>query len=266
VSSPPFVSVLVAAVGDDVDLPAVLPPLPAEVEVVLVVDGRAPAGLLAEARALRPGLVPVTQTRRGPGNALACGLRAARGDVVVLLAADGSADPATIPRLVGALTAGADLARASRFLTGGGSEDLALVREVGDDLLNLVANVAFRTRATDFSSGYVAFWRDLAPVLDLPDVAVPAPFDGHLLPGDGPEVTALLASRFAASGARVVEVPTVERRRRHGGRRPTARARALWVVGAERRRVLRRRRGDRTLHRALVARPPRLVQDLIDAT
>lgn len=267
-TSHPSVSVVVAAVGDAVDLPVVLPPLAAGHEVVLVVDDAARDGSLAVARALRPDLLLVRQTRRGLGNAWACGVRAATRDVVVLLAADGSADPATVPQLVRALAEGADLARGSRFTAGGGSEDLGRLREVGADAVNLAANLAFRTRHTDFCSGYVAFWRDLAPVLDLPDVDVPAPFDGHLLPGDGAEVTALVSGRFAAAGARVVEVATLERRRRLGGpQRWTSRGwlRLLWTVGAEHRRLRRRRRGDRALHRALTAPPRRLVQDLVDA-
>ena len=42
--------------------------------------------------------------------------------------ADGSADPAEIPRFVEALVEGADFAKGSRFRPGGGSADITPVR------------------------------------------------------------------------------------------------------------------------------------------
>ena len=47
-----------------------------------------------------------SQTRTGKGNALACGFAAVTGDIIVMLDADGSADPAEIPAFVAALVAG----------------------------------------------------------------------------------------------------------------------------------------------------------------
>ena len=38
----------------------------------------------------------IAQNRRGKGNALACGFAAATGDIIVMVDADGSADPAEI--------------------------------------------------------------------------------------------------------------------------------------------------------------------------
>src|SRR5690606_9134837 len=122
------------------------------------------------ARELWPSVKVVRQTRTGKGNALACGFLAASGDVVVMFDADGSADPAEIPRYVDALVAGADFAKGSRFAPGGGSDDITRVRRWGNSGLHLIANLAFRTRFSDLCYGYNAFWRDLVPVLDLPSV------------------------------------------------------------------------------------------------
>ena len=55
------------------------------------------------------------QDGRGKGNALACGFAAATGDIIVMLDADGSTDPAEIPLFVAALLAGNDFAKGSRF-------------------------------------------------------------------------------------------------------------------------------------------------------
>ena len=74
----------------------------------------------------------MTQTGTGKGDALRVGFAAATGDVIVTLDADGSNDPAEIPAFVGALLAGVDFAKGSRFLQGGGTSDMPLYRKLGN--------------------------------------------------------------------------------------------------------------------------------------
>ena len=69
-----------------------------------------------------------TRTRRGKGAGLQAGFGAATGDIIVMLDADGSADPAEIPRFVEALVSGADFAKGSRFADGRRQRRLTLVR------------------------------------------------------------------------------------------------------------------------------------------
>jgi glycosyltransferase involved in cell wall biosynthesis len=164
-----------------------------------------------------PWVRAITQTRKGKGNAMACGFAAATGDVIVMFDADGSADPAEIPAFVAALVAGADFAKGSRFAPGGGSDDITLLRRTGNAGLNGVANALFGTSYTDLCYGYNAFWADLLPLLDLPDPTTPAPPDGMLW-GDGFEIETVLNCRIAAAGLRITEVPSVERQRIFGRR------------------------------------------------
>ena len=185
----------------------------------------------------------ITQTRKGKGNAMACGFAAATGDVIVMFDADGSADPAEIPAFVSALVAGADFAKGSRFAPGGGSDDITLLRRTGNAGLNGVANALFGTSYTDLCYGYNAFWADLLPLLDLPDPATPAPADGMLW-GDGFEIETVLNCRVAAAGLRITEVPSVERQRIFGRTNLRTFAdgtRVLRTLAAERRRAVRRR-------------------------
>jgi glycosyltransferase involved in cell wall biosynthesis len=88
---------------------------------VIVVDGHSGDDTLAVARRLRPDARIVMQTRTGKGNALACGFAAATGDVIAMIDADGSNDPAEIPRCVAALLSGADFAKGTRFAPSGGA-------------------------------------------------------------------------------------------------------------------------------------------------
>ena len=185
----------------------------------------------------------ITQTRKGKGNAMACGFAAATGDVIVMFDADGSADPAEIPAFVAALVAGADFAKGSRFAPGGGSDDITLLRRTGNAGLNGVANALFGTSYTDLCYGYNAFWADLLPLLDLPDHQPPAPPDGMLW-GDGFEIETVLNCRIAAAGLRITEVPSVERQRIFGRtnlRTFTDGTRVLRTLAAERRRAVQLR-------------------------
>ena len=180
-----------------------------------MVDGHSVDDTLAAARRLRPEVRIIAQNRRGKGNALACGLAAATGDIIVMIDADGSADPAEIPRFVRTLLDGADYAKGSRFTEGGGSSDITRLRRAGNRVLNALVNLLCQTRYSDLCYGYNALWRRHVPVLGL-DAESPAPADGTRLWGDGFEVETLMNIRAAQGKLNVKEVASYEYPRLHG--------------------------------------------------
>lgn len=204
------VSVVVPAKNEAANLRKVLPLFP-DVHEVILVDGNSVDGTIEAAQEVMPDIRVVTQTRKGKGNAMVCGMAAATGDILVMFDADGSADPAEIMRFAEALTDGADFAKGSRYCRGGGSEDLTRLRSAGNRGLNTVMNQMYRTKYTDLCYGYNAFWADMVPQLQLPDINATE----HQW-GDGFEIEALIACRMASVGARTVEVPSVELLRIHG--------------------------------------------------
>jgi glycosyltransferase involved in cell wall biosynthesis len=143
----------------------------------------------------------VRQSGRGKGAALEQGFAAVEGDIVVMLDADGSTDPAEIPHFVEPLLNGADYAKGSRFLDGGGSEDISRLRAAGNKGLTRLVNALFRTRYTDLCYGYNALWAEHTYV-------------ARNVPGF--EIETAMNVRAAKLGLDVVEVPSVERRRLHG--------------------------------------------------
>jgi glycosyltransferase involved in cell wall biosynthesis len=211
----PSVSVVIPALNEERNLPHVFAALPAVDEVILV-DGGSVDRTVEVARELRPDVVVVQQTRKGKGNALACGFAASTGDIIVMIDADGSTDPAEIPLFVEQLVGGADFVKGSRFSNGGHSHDITKLRKLGNDGLNLVVNVLFKTRFTDLCYGYNAFWSGVVPVLDLPDTRLPQPAGGKKLWGDGFEIETMINIRAAADGMKVGEVGSVEHARIHG--------------------------------------------------
>mgnify|MGYP000277157616 CR=1 FL=1 len=212
----PSVTVVIPTINEERNLPHVFARLPRDVDEVVVVDGGSVDRTVQVARELWPAVRIVQQTRTGKGNALACGFAAATSDIVVMIDADGSTDPAEIPRFVAALLAGADFAKGSRFRAGGGSHDITPLRRLGNEGLNGMVNLLFGTRFTDLCYGYNAFWRRVVPALNLPDPATPGPADGGKLWGDGFEIETLINVRVAAHGLRITEVPSIEHLRIHG--------------------------------------------------
>lgn len=208
------VSIVIPTKNEAANLAEVLPRLP-EVHEVILVDAGSTDGTVDVARRILPDVKVVRQTRKGKGNAMACGFQAATGRILVMFDADGSADPAEIERFVRALLDGADFAKGSRHLREGGSSDLTLLRAAGNKGLNLVANLMFWSRFSDLCYGYNAFWRDLVPVLDLPSVDQPAA-GKDMLWGDGFEIETVINVRLAAAKANIVEVPSFELDRIHG--------------------------------------------------
>jgi len=208
--------VVVPTLNEARNLPYVFSRLPADVHEVIVVDGHSVDDTIAVARRLRPDVRVVQQTRRGKGNALACGFEAATGDVIAMVDADGSADPGEIPKFVQALLSGADFAKGTRFAAGGGSSDITRLRGLGNRLLGAVVNLCYGTHYSDLCYGFNVFWRKHVPVLDLDITSPPSPRGDGRLWGDGFEIETLVNIRVAAADLAIVEVPSFEHSRIYG--------------------------------------------------
>lgn len=212
----PTISIVIPTLNEAKNLPHVFEKLPGSAEIVLV-DGRSTDDTIGVARSLRSDVVVVHQTRKGKGNALACGFAAASGDIIVMLDADGSADAKEIEAFTRALKAGAHFAKGSRFMPGGGSEDITRVRRLGNRFLSFLVNSLFRCRYSDLCYGYNAFWRTCLPVLGL-DAGTHAgdSAGAERRWGDGFEIETMINLRVAQAGLRVIEVPSFEYSRIHG--------------------------------------------------
>jgi len=220
--SDPSVSVVIPAKDEGANIPWVLDRLPECVTEIIVVDGQSEDRTAAIARAVCPEAKVIEHVNSGKGNAIATGLLAAEGDVVVMLDADGSMDPVEIQLYVDALCAGADIVKGSRTIAGGGSQDLSIVRSMGNRGLLLFSNCAYRQSWSDLCYGYAAFWKDALDCLGLVELCGPRPERQASLLWHGPwyghgfEIEALLYCRAARSHLKVTEVVSHEYKRRSG--------------------------------------------------
>ena len=212
----PRVSVVIPTLNEARNLPHVFSRLPADIHEVIVVDGNSVDDTIAVARERRSDVRVVQQTRRGKGNALACGFEAATGEIIAMVDADGSADPGEIPKFVHALLTGADFAKGTRFAAGGGSSDITRLRRLGNRFLGAVVNQCYGTHYTDLCYGFNVFWRRHLPLLGLDSTSPPSPKGDGRLWGDGFEIETLIHVRVAEAGLCVAEVPSFEHPRIHG--------------------------------------------------
>ncbi len=226
----PTVSVIIPTLNEAENIPHVLPHIPAWIHEVIIVDGNsadrtpevarglwpnhhivtterrrradAPGSITEERRGNGMTLRLVTQQGRGKGAALRTGFAAATGDVIVMLDADGSTNPAEIPVYVGALLSGADFVKGSRFAQGGGTSDMQWYRYAGNLGFVWLVRLLFGGRFSDLCYGYTAFWTRVLPQLDLD--------------ADGFEIETLMNIRALTTGLTVAEVPSFEAPRVHG--------------------------------------------------
>lgn len=234
------VSVVVPAMNEGKNIGHVLSKLPDGLHEVILVDGNSKDNTIEAARHAYPSIRVLSQTGRGKGDAFRTAFAAVTGNLVVMLDADGSADPAEIPRFVEALEAGADFAKGSRYLEGGGSADITLLRRLGNTCLSGSANLLHGTHFTDLCYGYNAFWARCLPFISL-DVP-------------GFEVETLINLRIAAAGMKITEVPSYELERIHGESNLNTFRDGFRVLGTIFREARRRRTVRSGRHRDLEAR------------
>ncbi|HEY4387537.1 MAG TPA: glycosyltransferase family 2 protein, partial [Ktedonobacteraceae bacterium] len=196
------ISVIIPTKNEAKNLPYVLPRLPTCVSEVILVDGNSSDNTVEVAQQLYPSICVIQQQKTGKGDALLEGFAAATGEIIVMLDADGSADPTEIERFVEPLQHGYDFAKGSRFMKGGKSHDITLLRRTGNFALQQAVNLLFGTRFSDLCYGYNAFRRHCLEYIDI-----------HC---EGFEIESLLNIRMHLAGLKIAEVPSVEYPRIHG--------------------------------------------------
>lgn len=138
----------------------------------------------------------------GKGSALIKGLMGAKGKLLISMDADLSNEPKELKLLIAGIETGYDICMGSRFIIGGGSDDMPLVRRFGNKVFILLVNLLFGSNYTDLCYGYRSFRRGSLQKLGLREK------------GFGIETE--INIKAIKKGLKVLEVPSMEKKRGEG--------------------------------------------------
>jgi glycosyltransferase involved in cell wall biosynthesis len=166
---------------------------------VLVVDGYSRDNTVKLARAAGARII---YDDNGKGSALIKGFNAAKGDIIISMDADLSNRPNELKLLIAGIEAGYDVCMGSRFLTGGGSEDMPAVRKFGNKVFVTLVNLFYGSHYSDLCYGYRSFARGVSKRLNLQEAGF----------GIETEISIKVQKRHL----KVLEVPSYEKLRASG--------------------------------------------------
>ena len=95
------------------------------------------------------------QTDKGYGNALIEGMDSVETDYLCIFNADGSFDPKYLGKMLETCRNSLDFVFASRYMSGGGSDDDTLITKIGNFIFSAIGNIFFSLKLTDILYTYL---------------------------------------------------------------------------------------------------------------
>ncbi|MFC9972218.1 glycosyltransferase family 2 protein [Spirillospora sp. NPDC127200] len=197
----PTVTAVIPTLNEAANLRWLMPRLSA-VDEIVIVDGESTDGTVQTVLSVRPDAKIIVEPPTGKGSAMRTGMAAATSEMIIMLDADGSMDPAEFDSFLALLCRGYDFVKGTRYGCGGGSDDLTGLRRLGNALLTGLANRLYRQNWSDLCYGYVAMRRDAVEKLRLEST--------------GFEIETEMCVNAVRAGLRIAEVASHETERRFG--------------------------------------------------
>jgi len=134
-------------------------------EVIVVDDGSTDkTKFLAERHKV---IVISNGDNHGKGYALKRGLKDVRGELIVIMDADGSHRPEDIKRLIEPLVNGADVVMGSRFTGKRERDSTKKLHILGNKLFNLLIRILTKQYITDSQTGFRAFKKNVLEEIEI---------------------------------------------------------------------------------------------------
>jgi len=109
----------------------------------------------------------VYQTGRGYGNALIEGMKNVKTEYTCIFNADGSFNPKYLEEMLGLCESDRDFVFASRYMSGGGSDDDSLLTKIGNFIFSTIGNIFFSLKLSDILYTFLVAKTDSFKKLDL---------------------------------------------------------------------------------------------------
>jgi glycosyltransferase involved in cell wall biosynthesis len=215
VPAQPTVTLFMPVLNEIEGLKIILPQIDRQwCDQILLVDGRSRDGTAEYGR--QQGLEVYVQRRPGIRFAYIEAWPLVRGEIVITFSPDGNCPAEAIPRLIEAVSAGYDMAIASRYLGDAKSEDDDLLTGFGNWLFTGLINLLHGGHYTDAMGIYRAYKSSLFSRLDLDK---DSGYATEKLLGTTIGIEPLLSIRSAKTRLRVTEIPVPEPARIGGERK-----------------------------------------------
>ncbi len=194
------ISLIIPTKNEAGNLQRVLDTIPKYIDEIIVIDAYSKDGTIEIAR---KNNCKIFFDNHGKGSAVLVGVKKATGDFVIMMDADCSNRAVEFGLLIEGLEAGYDFCFGSRFIQGGGSDDMPWYRRIGNKFFVLLVNTFWGTKYSDLCYGYRSFRRNAFGKLDLKsrDFSIETEMSIHA----------------AKKKMRVIEIPSFEKAR-HSGR------------------------------------------------
>lgn len=193
------VSVVIPTLNEEENLPTVLSEIPKYIDELIIVDGHSADKTVEIAKRFGANII---YDDKGKGSAIRKGLKEAKGDIVIMMDADCSHASNEIGLLIEGIKAGFDVCMGSRFIQGGGSEDITLLRKLGNKFFVFLVNVLWNMHYSDLCYGYRSFRRSAIEKLELES--------------DGFGIETEISIKVAKKKLKVLEIPSFEKSRKSG--------------------------------------------------
>lgn len=193
------ISVVIPTLNEEKNLPYLLNTIPKYVFEVIVVDGYSKDKTVEIAKKYN---TKILYDREGKGSALIKGLNAAKGDIVIMMDADCSHKTEEFELLIGGIKSGYDVCMGSRFIQGGGTLDMPLLRKFGNKFFVFLVNLFWKMNYSDLCYGYRSFNRNAIKQLNLDS--------------KGFAIETEISIKAAKNKLKVLEVPSFEKKRKSG--------------------------------------------------
>lgn len=198
-----FLSIVIPTLNEQGNIITLLKQIPPVIRdykyEVIVVDGYSKDRTVEFAKRMGARII---YDNKGKGSALIKGLNAAKGDIIISMDADLSNRPNELKLLIAGIEAGYDVCMGSRFLTGGGSDDMPWIRIFGNRVFVSIVNLIYGSHYTDMCYGYRSFARGVSKRLNLKET------------GFGIETE--ISIKAQKKHLKILEVPSYEKLRASG--------------------------------------------------
>jgi len=193
------ISIVIPTLNEGKNLQKVLKDIPKGVDEIIVVDGHSNDNTVEVAKKFG---AKVLYDDVGKGSALRKGMESAKGDIVITMDADCSHKSSEIGLLTEGIKADFDICMGSRFIQGGGTEDMPWYRKFGNKFFVSLVNLIWDMHYSDLCYGYRSFRKSCVKKLKLRE--------------NGFGIETEIAIKAAKKKLKVLEIPSYEKIRASG--------------------------------------------------